>query len=101
MACAPAVVADEPPAMASWVPATVDGLETDVNADLGLFAQDRWTIKRLTIEPGVRLDYFNASVPEQREPAGRFVPAHTFAAVSDIPNWKDVSPRLGAAFDQS
>ena len=31
-----------------------------VNYDLGIYAQDTWTLKRLTISPGVRYDKFNA-----------------------------------------
>jgi hypothetical protein len=72
---------------------------TNVDADLGLFAQDRWAIKRLTLDLGVRYDYFNASVPAQHLAAGRFVPARDYAPVSDVPKWKDVSPRVGASYD--
>jgi hypothetical protein len=56
-------------------------------------------MERLTLSPGVRWDYFNASIPEQIAPAGRFVPERRFAAVENIPNWHNVSPRLGAAYD--
>lgn len=70
-----------------------------MRADLALFAQDRWTINRLTLNYGLRFDYFNAYVPEQSTPASTFVPARQFAAVHDVPNWKDLSPRLGASYD--
>jgi hypothetical protein len=72
---------------------------SNLNADLGLYAQDRWTFKRLTLNYGVRYDYFNASIPAQHQKAGRFVPARDYEAVSDVPNWKDISPRLGASYD--
>jgi hypothetical protein len=71
----------------------------DLNADFGLFAQDTWTMKRLTLSPGIRFDYFNSEVPAASAPAGRFVPERTFEAIKNVPNWKDVSPRLGAAYD--
>ena len=76
-------------------------LETiaDVNADLGLFVQETWTTRRLTLNPGLRYDYFNSSIPDQTAPAGRFVPARSFAGVENLPNWKDVTVRLGAAYD--
>src|SRR4030095_14116047 len=32
-------------------------------------------------------------------PAGPFVPARDFAAQNHIPNFKDLNPRLGAAYD--
>jgi len=72
---------------------------TTINSDLGIFAQDTWTIDRLTINAGLRFDYFNAQVDAQSAPAGRFVPARQFDAIEDLPNWKDVSPRFGIAYD--
>jgi hypothetical protein len=71
----------------------------NVNADMGLFAQDKWTLRRLTITAGIRFDYFNASIPAQAEPASAFLPAHTFAAVNNVPDWKDIDPRIGVAYD--
>src|SRR5438876_3699956 len=56
-------------------------------------------MKRLTLNLGLRYDYHNAYVPPQHETASRFLPAFDFAQVDDVPNWKDVSPRLGAAYD--
>ena len=86
-------------------PFAVDALNTpidnrvDVNADFGLFIQDTWTTKRLTLSPGLRFDHFNSSVPEQDVPAGRFVPARHFDAIPNVPNWNNVAPRLGASYD--
>jgi hypothetical protein len=73
--------------------------EVDVNSDLGLFVQDTWTMNRLTISPGIRFDHFNSSIPAQTEPAGRFVPVRQFDAIQNIPNWNNVSPRIGASYD--
>jgi Carboxypeptidase regulatory-like domain len=66
---------------------------------LGLFAQDQWTLRRLTLNLGVRFDYLNGSVPAQSTLAGVYQPAIAIAPVSDVPNWKDIGPRLGAAYD--
>lgn len=71
----------------------------ELNTDLGLYAQDSWTLKRLTLNPGIRLDYLNESIGAQSSPAGRFVPARTFAAVPNLPKWSNWSPRFGAAYD--
>ena len=38
-------------------------------------------------------------VPEQQSGPGPFVPFQTWPEVGDIPNWRDVSPRLGVAYD--
>ena len=61
--------------------------------------QDQWTIKRLTLNYGLRFDYFNGYVPAQHVDAGQFVGARDFAAVHDVPNWTDLNPRLGASYD--
>ncbi|MGH9253858.1 MAG: carboxypeptidase regulatory-like domain-containing protein [Vicinamibacterales bacterium] len=66
---------------------------------LGLYAQDQWTIRQLTLNVGLRFDSFSGWVPELHLPAGRWVPARDFPRVENVPNWKDVSPRLGAAYD--
>jgi hypothetical protein len=76
--------------------AAPDTRVSNMNADLGIFTQDQWTLKRLTLNVGVRYDYLNGSVPEQHLPAGRFVPARDFAGKANLPNWKDLNPRLGA-----
>ncbi|MEO8071221.1 MAG: hypothetical protein ABI652_07450, partial [Acidobacteriota bacterium] len=72
---------------------------TDMNADQGVYAQDAWTVGRLTINPGVRFEHFNSSTGQRSALPGRFVPFRTFEAREDVPNWNDVSPRLGVAWD--
>ena len=70
-----------------------------LRAALGVFAQDRWTIDNVTINMGVRFDYHEAYVPAQTTAELLFVPAITYAAVDPAPSWKDLSPRVGAAWD--
>lgn len=72
-----------------------------MKANIGLFVQDQWTAGRVTLNAGVRLDYYNAYVPEQFLDSGPQVPgrAVTFPAVENVPDWKDVSPRLGVSWD--
>lgn len=69
------------------------------NPNIGMYAQDQWSMKRLTLNLGLRFDYFRSYTPEGSDPAGLFGPAQTYARVDDVPNWKDLSPRVGAAFD--
>jgi hypothetical protein len=66
---------------------------------LGLYAQDQWTVGRLTLNLGVRFDGLNAYNPAQTRPGGRFLGPISFDAVYNVPNWKDINPRLGAAYD--
>ncbi|MGE3511613.1 MAG: carboxypeptidase regulatory-like domain-containing protein [Vicinamibacterales bacterium] len=70
-----------------------------LNADLGVYAQDQWTLKRLTLNLAARLDYLNASVPAQSLAAGPYVPARSFDPVDCVPCWTTISPRLSAAYD--
>jgi hypothetical protein len=71
-----------------------------LQAELGVYAQDRWTIGRLTTNLGVRFDYFRTYFPEQHLGPGTLVPTRdiTFPHTSFL-NWKDVTPRLGVAYD--
>jgi hypothetical protein len=66
---------------------------------LALYGQDQWTLKRLTVNAGLRFDYQNQWVPAQVSGPGPFVPLQTWPAVNDIVGWKDLSPRLGVAYD--
>jgi hypothetical protein len=70
-----------------------------VNADLGVYAQDAWTMKRLTVTGGLRWDHLNVKIRPVCRPAGRFVPALCQPQIDDVPNWNDFSPRVGASYD--
>ena len=77
----------------------IDGSKEVMNADFGLFGQDAWTMKRLTLNLGGRYDYFNAEVPALSAPASTWVPARDRAAVKDVPSWHDWAIRLAASYD--
>jgi hypothetical protein len=77
-----------------------------LNADLGLYLQDAWTLKRLTLTPGIRWEYFNASYPEEGVTAQQqalmiaegYTPRPLFPATT-MPTFKDWAPRFGASYD--
>ena len=48
---------------------------------------------------GVRLDHQREWVPAGSNPAGLFVPARSWLAVENVPNYWDVSPRASLAYD--
>jgi hypothetical protein len=73
--------------------------QENLNMEAGLYAQDQWTVSHLTINAGIRFDHLNESVPAQQLPAVEFLGARTFAAVPNVPNWNDLSPRLGVSYD--
>lgn len=79
--------------------ATPQNASYDMNADLGVYVQDQWRVNRLTLNGGLRFDYFNTSIPPQSAPAGAFVGARSFPEIKNVPNWKDISPRIGGVWD--
>jgi hypothetical protein len=89
----------------SCVPNTVTVYNTParyfeyVNYDLGLYAQDTWTMRRLTVSPGVRFDKFNAESQGGCRDAGRFEPAFCIDKVPNQPNWNNISPRMAVVYD--
>lgn len=72
---------------------------TDLDAEAGFYAQDTWTLNRVTISPGIRYDIMRQSVAPTSMPAGRFVPARSFGAIEKVADWSNWSARLGVAWD--
>jgi hypothetical protein len=71
-----------------------------LNHDVGVYAQDRWAIKRLSATYGLRVEWLNSGVPPTQVGAGRFVGARSFGEVKDVPNYgAGLSPRFGLAYD--
>jgi hypothetical protein len=77
---------------------TPRGPRDNLDVDLGLYIQDNWRLNRLTLSPGLRYEVVQNSQPEQWSPAGRFKPASILEAKEGA-NWKNWSPRIGAAYD--
>lgn len=73
--------------------------KNELNYDLGFYAQDAWTINRLTVNYGLRTDMLKAGVPAQDLPGGRFVPARHFDEVQAQDWGPMISPRVGLAYD--
>ena len=71
----------------------------NLKANLGLYVQDKWTKNRLTLNGGLRYDSLNAYVPAQDEPAGPWIAARHFDPIYNYPDWKDLSVRMGVAYD--
>ena len=71
----------------------------NLRAALALYGQDRWTLGHVTLNLGLRFDYHDAYVPAQSYPAIPFVAARTYDPISDVPRWKDISPRIGGTYD--
>ncbi|HEU5258237.1 MAG TPA: carboxypeptidase regulatory-like domain-containing protein [Vicinamibacterales bacterium] len=67
--------------------------------DAAVYAQDQWTIRRLTMNLGLRYNDVDMSSPELVSPAGFFVPERRIPAAEHIPHWRNLSPRVGGAYD--
>jgi hypothetical protein len=71
----------------------------ETTKDLALFAQDQWTVNRITLSLGARYNHATGQTPLQVLGAGKFVPERRFEPLKNIPNYQNISPRLGAAYD--
>jgi hypothetical protein len=86
-----------PQSITQW--ATPIRWQNNVNADFGLFVQDQWTLKRLTVTGGLRYDYWDGGAEPMSLGAGPYVGARDFPGTEHSPRWKDLSPRIGVAYD--
>ncbi len=83
------------------IQAPAEGWQDNLDYNLGLFVQDRWTVDRVTVSGGVRLDFPNTSTAPFTLGPHRWLPNRNvfFDAVEDVPNWKDINPRVSVAYD--
>ena len=86
------------------VPATVRQFASPFYNDVrirsfGLFAQDQWTVDRLTFNLGVRYDHFESFAKAITLPAGPFIGERSYPEVRNLPNYNDITPRIGVAYD--
>ena len=70
-----------------------------LNPDLALFVQDQFRLNRVTVTAGLRFDWLRESVAASSVPEGALVPPQSFPAITNVPNWKDLSPRVGVVWD--
>src|SRR5262249_48599668 len=84
-----------------WERATPLLQSEQVHHQMGVYAQDRWTTGRLTLNLGLRFDYFNYGFPQQDLGPGPLVPNRhvSFPEISSFVSFKDLSPRIGAVYD--
>jgi len=72
-----------------------------VRADLGFYGQDTYTMHRLTLNYGMRWEYFNAFINEEASTPGRWIGARSYPGET-LPTWGGVggfTPRFGAVYD--
>jgi hypothetical protein len=75
-------------------------IQTDrVLPNLGIYAQDQWTIRRLTLNGALRFDWFRTSYPDQVLPPAQYRPQELRVQGAEVFNWRDLNPRMGFAYD--
>jgi len=74
---------------------------TNLDYDAGLFAQDRWTMNRLTLTGALRLDLQKESYDPTTIFPSTYAPNRPVQTIpgANVVNWKDINPRFGAAYD--
>jgi len=71
----------------------------DLDANLGLYVQDTWSLNRLTLNLGLRYDLNQSSIRGQEQQVGRFANSPAYDGFQAVPTWKDFSPRLSVVYD--
>jgi hypothetical protein len=67
---------------------------------LAFYAQEQWTLKRLTLQGALRYDRARGWFPEQRIGPTKFLPTPiVFPETQGVDSYNDISPRVGAALD--
>ena len=64
------------------------------NHEIGVFAQDAWTIGRFTMNLGLRWDYITMGFPAADLPAGPYTPARHVDALSGVPGVERHQPAV-------
>ena len=73
-------------------------VQENMDAQIGVFAQDSWRLNNFTFNYGVRYDYLKQSIVGQGAQIGRFANSPAYGD-SSLPVWKDFSPRTSVVWD--
>jgi hypothetical protein len=86
------------------IPSTVNYTDGATTFDEGvrydaLYAQDQWTLKRLTIGGALRFDHATSNYGSSCFGPNQFVPTAFCTTASNGVNYKDLTPRVAVAWD--
>ena len=68
-------------------------------AMMSFFAQDQWTVNRLTLQGALRFDRPWSWFPAVTQPKSTFFPGVDFARADGVTGYNDITPRFGAVYD--
>jgi len=88
-----------PISLTEYASPTNSNSEVKVRPDLGIFAQDQWTLHRVTLNLGLRYEYHRTKADPVTTFAGPLVDSHALPGLDCIPCWHDIDPRFGIVWD--
>ena len=77
----------------------IHSVTSSTAAEIGIFAQDKWTSDRLTLNLGVRFDYEHLYFPASTNGPSQLAPTRNVSFPDTEFRLKDITPRLGLAYD--
>ena len=81
-------------------PTIAAGSPNTVKTEGGAFLQDRWTMRRVTLTAGVRLDWFYSQNPAFTLYPSLITPLRNYTVPEfNTTAYKDITPKLAAAYD--
>jgi hypothetical protein len=81
-------------------PTIAAGSPNTVKTEGGAFVQDRWTMRRVTLTAGVRLDWFDSQNPAFTLYPSLITPLRNYTVPEfNTTSYKDITPKLAAAYD--
>lgn len=63
------------------------------------YVQDQWTADRLTLSGALRFDAVGSHFPQQQLGPNPFIPTPVIYSAEDGVSYRDLTPRMGAAYD--
>lgn len=73
-------------------------VQENLDANLGLYAQDSWRLDKLTLNYGLRFDYVKQRIVGQEAQNGRFANSPAYDDI-ELPAFANFSPRMSAVYD--
>jgi hypothetical protein len=88
-----------PISLTEYASPTNSNSEVKIRPDLAIFAQDQWSLHRVTLNLGLRYEYHRTKADPVTTFAGPLINARELPGMDCIPCWHDLDPRFGIVWD--